>query len=75
MLKYKKLNILLIVALVPFLVSLFVFFEGAEAGEKKEKTYVVGFAQDTMANDWRIAQVRSVERELKKHDFIKFIYT
>jgi ribose transport system substrate-binding protein len=28
-----------------------------------------------MANDWRIAQVREVERELKKFDFIKFIYT
>lgn len=75
MLKYKKVNILLIVALIPFLISFFMFFKGTEAGEKKEKTYVVGFAQDTMANDWRIAQVREVERELKKFDFIKFIYT
>ena len=39
------------------------------------KTYLVGFAQDTMANDWRIAQVRSLERELKKYPFIKFFYT
>ncbi len=28
-----------------------------------------------MSNDWRIAQVREVERELKKHPFIEFMYT
>jgi len=28
-----------------------------------------------MANDWRIAQVRDVEMELKKYPHIKFIYT
>lgn len=48
--------------------------EGAESATKG-KTYLVGFAQDTMGNDWRIAQVRSLEREFKKYPFIKFFYT
>ena len=26
-----------------------------------EKTYVIGFAQDNMANDWRAAQVHAVD--------------
>jgi len=39
------------------------------------KTFVVGFAQDHMANDWRAAQVRDVKRELDKYPFIKFIMT
>ncbi len=39
------------------------------------KTWLVGFAQDTMANDWRIAQVRELEREFEKYPSIKFFYT
>ncbi|MDH5389468.1 MAG: substrate-binding domain-containing protein [Gammaproteobacteria bacterium] len=39
------------------------------------RTYIVGFAQDTMSNDWRAAQVRDVEVELSKYPFIKFIYS
>lgn len=37
--------------------------------------FVVGFAQDTLANDWRAAQVEDVRRELGKHPHIKFIVT
>jgi ribose transport system substrate-binding protein len=36
---------------------------------------MVGFAQDTLANDWRLAQVQAVERELSKHPDIDFIVT
>ena len=39
------------------------------------RTFVVGFAQDHMANDWRAAQVRDVRRELEKYPFIRFIAT
>jgi ribose transport system substrate-binding protein len=42
---------------------------------KPEKTYLIGFAQDTMANDWRAEQVYAVERTLKKYPFIRFVYT
>ncbi len=38
-------------------------------------TFVVAFAQDTMANDWRSAQVMEVKRALSKHPEITFIYT
>jgi ribose transport system substrate-binding protein len=37
------------------------------------KEFVVAFAQDTLANDWRAAQVEDVRRELLKHPHIKFI--
>lgn len=37
--------------------------------------FVVGFAQDTMSNDWRVAQVREVERALSAHPDIRFVYT
>lgn len=35
----------------------------------------VGFAQDTLANDWRLAQVKGVERRLAGHPGIRFIYS
>ncbi|MEO5342532.1 MAG: substrate-binding domain-containing protein [Gammaproteobacteria bacterium SHHR-1] len=37
--------------------------------------YRIGFAQDTLANDWRRAQVWEVQRELQKHPGVEFIYT
>lgn len=40
-----------------------------------QKVYTVGFAQDTMSNDWRAAQVNDVKRVLDKHPNIRFIFT
>jgi ribose transport system substrate-binding protein len=37
--------------------------------------YSVGFAQDTMGNDWRIAQVREVENSFKNKEKVRFFYT
>lgn len=42
---------------------------------KPGESFVVGFAQDTMENDWRIAQVRDVERALAAYPVIRFVYT
>lgn len=39
------------------------------------RSFVVAFAQDHMANDWRAAQVRDLERELGRYPFIRFLYT
>jgi len=39
------------------------------------KKYVVAFAQDTMANDWRAAQVRDLQKAFAAHPEIEFIYT
>jgi ribose transport system substrate-binding protein len=36
---------------------------------------VVGFAQDNLANDWRLAQVEGVKKGLAPYPHIKFIYT
>lgn len=41
----------------------------------KNKLFTVGFAQDTLANDWRKAQVNKLRAEFKKHPNIKFIVT
>jgi len=43
----------------------------AQASER----WLVGFAQDTLGNDWRVAQVRAVEEALSDHPNIDFIYT
>ena len=37
--------------------------------------WLVGFAQDTLGNDWRVAQVRAVEEGLAGHPYIDFIAT
>jgi ribose transport system substrate-binding protein len=38
-----------------------------------EDRYVVAFAQDTLANDWRLAQARDLERALSGYPGIRFI--
>ena len=43
--------------------------------ENNKKIYTVGFAQDTLANDWRRAQVNELTKQFKKHRNIKFIVT
>lgn len=46
------------------------------AGEAEELGRVrIGFAQDTFENDWRLAQVRGLERRLAKYPNIEFIVT
>ena len=40
-----------------------------------DRTFLIGFAQDHMANDWRAAQVRDIQRELDRYPFVRFIYT
>lgn len=40
-----------------------------------KKRYVVAFAQDTMANDWRAAQVRDLKAALAKEPDIEFVFT
>lgn len=46
----------------------------AEQSIEQNKKYVV-FAQDTMKNDWRIAQVQQVEQGLSHYPHIKFSYS
>jgi ribose transport system substrate-binding protein len=41
----------------------------------EEKTFLVGFAQDNMAEQWRSQQVYDLELALKKYPSIKFIHT
>jgi ABC-type sugar transport system substrate-binding protein len=38
-----------------------------------ENTFIVGFPEDNMANDWRAAQVRELASELAKHSNIRFL--
>lgn len=37
--------------------------------------YVVAFAQDTMANDWRAAQVRQIKDDLARQSDIEFVFS
>ena len=47
----------------------------AAAALPRDRTYTVAFAQDTAANDWRVAQVRAVAAELAKYPSIRFRHT
>ena len=57
-----------------FILMLFVMGIQTSAADNK-KSFTVGFAQDTLANDWRKAQVNKLKAEFKKHPNIKFIVT
>lgn len=41
----------------------------------EERRFLIGFAQDTMANDWRAAQVADVAQALSQHPEVTFIST
>lgn len=58
----------LILGLIP--VQLHADDNPAEPGK-----FVVAFAQDTMGNDWRIAQVRQMAEALQAYPGIRFVYT
>lgn len=45
------------------------------AAADSSRRYVVGFAQDTLSNDWRAAQVNEMKQALAQHGDIQFIYT
>ena len=45
------------------------------SGVAAERIYSVGFAQDTMQNDWRAAQVLEMQQALAPYKNIRFIYT
>jgi len=47
----------------------------ASATGTAKEVLVVGFAQDTLGNDWRMAQVKGIEAGLSPYDNIDFIYT
>ncbi len=53
--------------------------EPANPGEHNSNTntqqYLVGFAQDTLANDWRLAQVNELKKSLTRNPNIKLIVT
>jgi len=57
------------------LFSLSLQINSAENASFNKKSFTVGFAQDTLANDWRKAQVNQLKAEFKKHSNIKFIVT
>lgn len=40
--------------------------------QEAERIYTVGFAQDTMSNDWRAAQVNEMKAALANYPFIRF---
>ncbi|MDP1525182.1 MAG: substrate-binding domain-containing protein [Rhodocyclaceae bacterium] len=46
------------------------------ASDRPAKTkYVVAFAQDTMANDWRAAQVRDLKNTLAQYPFVELVFS
>jgi ribose transport system substrate-binding protein len=54
---------------------IFTFSQQALADKHTAKKYTIGFAQDTLANDWRRAQVEELKAQFKKYPNINFIVT
>jgi ribose transport system substrate-binding protein len=49
--------------------------QAEQASPPEQRTFLVGFAQDTLDNDWRSAQVRELQGAFASHPEIHFIYT
>ncbi|RDH84594.1 MAG: LacI family transcriptional regulator [endosymbiont of Galathealinum brachiosum] len=62
------------IVLITIIFSINIQLSHADKSEH-DKQYIVGFAQDTLANDWRRAQVNELITEFKKHPEIKLIVT
>ena len=45
------------------------------AADAPARLKVVGFAQDNLANDWRLSQVREMEQALAEEPGVRFIYS
>ena len=45
------------------------------SADENQKIYTIGFAQDTMSNDWRAAQVNEMKNSLESYPFIRFVHT
>lgn len=58
-----------------FLLAISSFAGLARSAAQTSPKYVVAFAQDTMANDWRIAQVRQMAEAFAAYPEVKFIYS
>ncbi len=61
--------------IVYYRLALFAALLSAPFHAGAQDIYTVGFAQDTMGNDWRVAQVREVEEGFKDKENIRFFYT
>jgi len=66
-----------------FVISLFLTITSAATAEPvnlsdqntNTQQYLVGFAQDTLANDWRLAQVNELKKSLARSPNIKLVVT
>lgn len=47
----------------------------AQATTSSQPIFTVGFAQDTLANDWRRAQIEAFAQRFAEHPHIRFIYS
>lgn len=57
------------------LTTLFILTSTLFSQTLSKNTFTIGFAQDTMGNDWRVAQVKEVESNFKDKKNINFFYT
>lgn len=45
------------------------------ASSPQKRRFVIAFAQDTMANDWRAAQVRDLQQAFSQRPDIEFVFS
>jgi ribose transport system substrate-binding protein len=63
------------VPILKHVLATFFFFFAAAAGAAESGEYVIAFAQDTMHNDFRRAQVYEVRDVLEKHPQARFVFS
>jgi len=73
-LRHPRLGLLAPVLLWAASLHLIQAAEIASAQDNKP-TIVVGFAQDTLSNDWRMAQVKALRDGFARYPQVRFIYT
>ena len=71
--RYLSTRLLVVVSVI--IISICSLQLSTNATAAKQKMFVVGFAQDTMANDWRASQVHAIAEAFKQYPNVKFIYT
>lgn len=71
----RRYKVLLIVATLAWFAPPAVLEAAPLPSEANRAPIVVGFSQDTLANDWRMAQVRALQAGFSRYPHIHFIYT
>lgn len=56
-----------------FMVFIFATLMINSSAYAKDPEFIIGFPEDNMSNDWRAAQMKEIQQEIKKHKNVRFL--